>query len=87
MSAARNSFNIVVAIALLILLFASVDADFRRGENCQCFFIGDCAFDEHGVGYRYHLCRGSCAAYSSWWTDTRCVPPQVIPLPQNQNSS
>ncbi len=82
MNVERNLFGIAVAVALVILLFVSVDADFRSGENCQCFFIGECAYDENGVGYMYRLCRGSCAAYSSWWPDTRCVQPVIMPLPQ-----
>jgi hypothetical protein len=29
----------------------------------------------------YRLCRGSCAAYSAWWPDTRCRQPQIMPYP------
>ncbi len=82
MNVARNLFGIVVAVALVILLFVSVGADFRSGENCQCFFIGECEFDENGVGYNYRLCRGSCAAYSAWWPDTRCRQPVIEPISQ-----
>lgn len=81
MKVAKSFFGIVVAIGLVLMLFAAVDADFRSGETCQCFFIGECAYDENGVGYMYRLCRGSCAAYSAWWPDTRCRQPQIMPYP------
>jgi len=84
MNVARNLFGIVVAVAFVILLFTSVGADFRSCENCQCFFVGECEFDENGVGYNYRLCRGSCAAYSAWWPDTRCRQPLIAPYPPLQ---
>ena len=79
---AKTLFGIVAAIGVVIMFFAAVDADFRKGETCQCFFVGNCTYDENGVGYRYHYCRGSCAAYSSWWVDTKCNQPKIMPLPQ-----
>jgi len=73
----RSLFSIVAVLALLIFLFISVEADFGKGESCQCFFIGDCQFDDWGVGYKYYLCRGACAGYSHWQVDNRCRIPKI----------
>ena len=70
MKVMKSLFAIVSVIALLILLFVSVEG--RGGESCQCFFAGECIFDDHGVGYKYYYCRGSCAPYSGWVPDYRC---------------
>ncbi|MBS3148475.1 hypothetical protein J4219_06315 [Candidatus Woesearchaeota archaeon] len=61
----RQLLKIALACAVLISLVLVVEGS-RGSESCQCFFTGPCEFDEYGIGYRYQLCRGNCAAYSSW---------------------
>jgi len=73
MNVYRSLFSIVAVIALVILLFVSVEA--RFGESRQCYFIGECRFDNQGVGYRYYQCFGAFAAYSEWRVDSRCQIP------------
>ena len=68
-----------VAILALLALFAH--AGKLGGESCQCFFTGQCRYENHGfgefVGYNLHVCRGSCAAYNwGWVEDRRCMYPE-----------
>ena len=68
-------FSVVAVLALVAMLFISVQA--RRSESCQCFYVGECSYDDQGVGYKYYLCRGSCAGYSAWVADPRCQTPGI----------
>ena len=77
MNVARSLFSIVAAIALVILLFVSVEG--RFGEGRQCYYVGNCQFDENGVGYLYYQCFGAFAAYSEWRVDSRCQIPEWKP--------
>jgi len=77
MKVIRSLFSILAAIALVILLFVAVEG--RIGSNRQCYFVGECVYDEDKVGYRYYQCFGSYAAYSSLIQDTRCVYPEKMP--------
>jgi hypothetical protein len=77
MNVMRSLFSIVVVIALVVLLFIAVSA--KNSESCQCYFIGECEFDENGVGYRYHWCGGSCAGYASWEPYAACRDPNYKP--------
>lgn len=61
----KRLVNLAIAAFVLLALVLFVEGS-RGSESCQCFFTGPCEFDGYGIGYRYHLCRGSCAAYSSW---------------------
>jgi hypothetical protein len=83
MNVMRNLFSIVAVLALVILLFISVESRRLGGESCQCFLVGECQFDEQGTGYRYRMCGGACAAYSSWIVDMRCARPIVKTLPES----
>jgi len=79
MTVMRNLFAIVVAISLVILLFVSVQGG--SGDR-QCFFVGECQYDDRGVPYRYYNCRGAYAAYSEWRVDMMCTPVEMIETPQ-----
>lgn len=74
----RALFGIVVAISLVLLLFNSVEG--RMSQGAQCYFVGRCEYDDRHVGYRYHQCLGSYAAYSAWWQDNRCQYPNETPM-------
>ncbi len=69
----RSLFGVVAVLALILFLFVAVEG--RMGESRQCYFVGECQFDENGVGYRYYQCTGAYAAYSNWRVDSRCQIP------------
>lgn len=71
-------FAIVSVLAMVVLLFVSVDAS-RGDESCQCFYEGFCEFDGNGQAYRFYKCTGSCVGYSHWRFDARCYDPQYRP--------
>jgi len=81
MKALYSFFTIIAVLALVVLLFVSVDA--RRGETCPCTFIGDCYYDGN-IGYRYYQCGASCAAYSGWQVATRCIPPELTVIGEDR---
>ncbi len=73
----RALFGIVAAVALVLLLFQTADG--RMSEGRQCYYVGDCVYDDNHVGFRYYQCFGSYAAYSNWIQDTRCSYPHEKP--------
>jgi hypothetical protein len=73
----RALFGISVAVAIVVFLFLAVEG--RMNQGAQCYFVGNCEYDDNHVGYRYHQCFGSYAAYSSWMSEPRCVYPNEKP--------
>ncbi len=71
MKVMQTVFTMVAVSALIVLLFLSVEG--KNPETCPCSLVGECQFDERGVGYRYRWCGGSCAAYSNWVVEGRCL--------------
>ena len=74
--------SIVAVLSLLIMLFIAVEG--RTGETCQCYYIGDCYYDENNIGYRYYWCGGACAAYGSWEIHPRCIAPELKVIGTNR---
>ena len=74
-----NSIALVIAavLALVFLILISVEA--RMRQSCQCYYTGECGYDDNKVGFRYHWCGGSCSAYSNWQIEPRCVYPEKMP--------
>lgn len=72
----RALFGIVAVLAIVVFLFISVEG--RRSESCQCFYVGECQYDENNVGYKYYMCRGACVGYSDWRVDSRCFQPKLV---------
>jgi len=58
-------FGITVAVALVMFVSLSVQADFD-GSGCICYYDGLCQYDEQGNSWRYYQCTGACYAYSEW---------------------
>jgi len=77
MKVIRSLFSILAVIALVIFLFVVVEG--RMGGNRQCYFIGECEYDDHHIGFRYLQCTGSYYAYSDWVREPRCVYPEEMP--------
>jgi hypothetical protein len=74
----RAIFGIVVAISLVLFLFQAVEG--RMGDGRQCYFVGNCEYDDNQAGYRYYQCFGSYASYSHWEQDARCKYPNEKPM-------
>lgn len=76
MKVIRAVFSIVAVVSLVLLLFVFVEG---RSESRQCFYSGECVYDENKIGFRYYQCLGSYAAYSHVIQDTRCMYPDKYP--------
>lgn len=69
--------GIVAIVVVAVLIFLSVEG--RMNQGAQCYFVGNCEYDDNHVGFHYYQCFGSYASYSNWWQDSRCQYPNETP--------
>jgi len=78
MRAIKIAFFAVAVLALVFLILVSVEG--RIGQSRQCYYVGDCQYDENKLGHRSYWCGGSYAAYGSGDViDYRCEYPNKLP--------